>query len=218
MELEVYIISKPKALLFALTISLGALTISSCGMQPGGEDTQGTVLLANADFPHYESAAEMYSRATTVVVGEVTGSKVAILDLAMKVDGNDESVNSQAGEIVGEAVPAEEIFTIYSLKVHDFIKRDARFESDLPLEVKMYGAEVDGVTYKLEGAPDLGSVNGKLLILFLEEYGDGMPASPLNNDQAILVVDSDYSEVQSLASDELSEIFKKDVLDLIASE
>lgn len=170
----------------------------------------------SADYPHYENASDMARAATTVVVGRVVGSRTEVLDISQPLDSDDENVNAQAGEQIGNPVPADMAFTVYTIEIDQTLSRAGEFEvAGSELAVKIAGGEMSGSIYVEDGAPTLAVGDGQAYVFFLEEYVNGTPASPLNNDQAVLAVDTEGQSVSALGGADVPPRFLAQVEDLI---
>lgn len=208
------IISKFKRFLVVGIFLAGSVALSGCGVQEPPSSTltpEVTEYVMHADFPFYESAPAMVARSTSVVTGRIIDSQVRIIDIFNPSQSEDERLNPQAGKQIGAAVSGEEVFTVHLIKVDTVIKG----QPVDTLEVKVLGGEVEGVKYVLDGAPELTDKADKELLFFLEEYEDGTPSSPLNNDQAIFVVDAQSRSVEPLGNGELPRGFLEDVQALV---
>lgn len=199
----------------------GVIGLSGCGSgsgassTPGSEAQEGTAThVMNADFPHYEKAADMYASSSTVVIGKIVEERVEVIDISSPMITDDEKVNAQAGEQIGEPVPADMVFTVYTLDIEDVLKRelkDAVAAAGSTIEIKVPGGKIGDAEFILQGAPKLTVDPEEEFVFFLEEYGDDMPASPLNNDQAVLGFDNATGEIHALEGATVPPTFLRDV-------
>lgn len=198
----------------------GVIGLSACGSGGGASSTpdsevqQGTAThVMSADFPHYAKAADMYASSSTVVIGKIVEERVEVIDIASPMITGDEEVNAQAGEQIGEPVPADMVFTVYTVDIEDVLKRELKGpgSAENTIEIKVPGGKVGDSEFILQGAPKLAVDPQEEFVFFLEEYGDDMPASPLNNDQAVLGFDDATGEIHPLEGAEVPADFLRDV-------
>lgn len=201
-------------------VTAGMIGVSGCGTgdeersAPGGEVREEVAThISSADFPYYETAADMYASSTTVVTGKIIAQRVEVIDISIPMVTDDEAVNAQAGEQIGKPVPADMVFTVYTVQIEDVVKRElSDFEPTRDtIEVKIPGGKIDDTDFVLQGAPRLAIDAEEDFVLFLEEYGSDMPASPLNSDQAVLQYDDATGKVSALEESEVSATFLRDV-------
>jgi hypothetical protein len=204
----------------------GMIGLSSCGSDDGTTSTphgEGRedfpTHVMHADYPYYSRASDMSASSTTVVTGRILESRVEIIDVSSPSVSDNEEVNAQAGEQIGEPVSADMVFTVYTLEIDDIVKREVEGQlTRNTIEVKVPGGKAADAEFVLDGAPELAVDLKEEFVFFLEEYEGDMPASPLNSDQAVLRFDGATGQVQALEGAEVSADFLRDVRELVTDE
>ncbi|MGI5237295.1 hypothetical protein [Dactylosporangium sp. CA-139066] len=142
------------------------------------------------EYQHFDTAKDLFGRATLVLEGRVTEkSRTAEVGTMAPADPRDPKQNPLAGAPgnAGKGPKAQPVVvTVHSVQVVKVYKGHAGVGQEI--EVKELGGALDGVSYReVEGPPPLRA--GTTYVLFLETYPDA-PASLLNSSQAKFEVGS----------------------------
>ncbi|MEU6795730.1 hypothetical protein ABZ907_28905 [Nonomuraea wenchangensis] len=164
-----------------LAIAAAAVLLSACS-------AEGHTIRYHADYPVYQTADELYQRATLVVEAHLGDTARVVQDRPRPVPpGADPRSDPRAGAPQGAAEPPQEpiVTTVHQARVVKVFKGTAK-PGDV-IEVKELGGTVDGVTYEeAEGRP---LERNRKYVLFLETYPDS-PASLLSPEQGKYPVDA----------------------------
>ncbi|GLX01474.1 hypothetical protein Misp02_55600 [Microtetraspora sp. NBRC 16547] len=161
---------------FAVTLALvaSAATLSACsGTSASGEHKTVTY---HADYPAYDSAGNLFTKADVVVEATVSGNPVRVQELKPDTTSDDPKLNPAAGAPAGQAAPADPVvITVYQAEVKKVFKGSA--QPGQMIEIQQLGGQLNGVTYQEAEAHPLKQNTG--YVLFLETYPDA-PAALLN--------------------------------------
>lgn len=129
----------------------------------------------HADYPGYESQADMETSADIVIEGKVLNSEVKVINITQTPQSNDPKINpNKDGNVSLEG--GDLVYTVSKVKVTEVYKGENVNQGDI-IEVKQLGGTLNKITYKAEGKP---FKKEKEYLMFLAGFEDGIPYSLLN--------------------------------------
>jgi len=174
----------------AAAVAVVTLLLSaSCAGHPAKSEE----VVYSPEYPHFQSAKDLFARANLVIKGRVTDkARTEEVGTAAPADPTDPKQNPKAGAPLAnkEEQSGPIVVTVRKVQVLQVIKGNVSGSPEI--DVKELGGTVKGVVYREEEASPL--VPGVTYLLFLETYPDS-PASLLNSSQAKYKVDSTGSLV-----------------------
>ena len=140
-------------------------------------------ITSSMEYPHYESIDALSNAASDIVMGKIVDVRVEELDILIRTDDKDETLNPG-----GEADNSLAIYTVYTLEIIDVYK--GKTVSGERIKIKQLGGDNGESIHLSESTLNLG--NEHEYVFFLQSY-DNVPASILNPYQGAYFFDENVS-------------------------
>jgi len=135
-------------------------------------DNAGTAVSLSADYPHYDSIADLTAAASDIISGSIIDTRTELINISMETNGENEFANP-GGEVQDGYLP----YTVFTLEVNETYK--GGYTAGDRIEIKRLGEKPE---LNLNGADDY--------VFFLESY-ELVPASLLNPSQSVYVFNAE---------------------------